>query len=181
MALSLIKRLEKGSRTDPSARITCEDYDQTMTAIEEAVNARPAVAGGVLDLAGVQPTGYLAAQDEVTGDYTFVQADSGREKVFMGDAAVDWTVPDLAQGTEVIVHNIGSASIRFQAQGVTLMAPSTLLGARRSCSLTWLPGGIVKLMGEFAATDEDTGPVDTLGEAWSDGTFFTDETGWTEG
>ncbi len=101
-----------------------------------------------LDAAGGSFTHYLAAQDSVSGALTFAQADSGREKIYTGASAVTWTVPALAAGTHVVVHNLGGADLTFAASGVTLKGGTTLL-VDKSAALTWLPGNVVKLTGEL--------------------------------
>ena len=43
-----------------------------------------------LDANGGALTNYLAAQDTFAGNRTFVQSDSGREKIFTGSTAATW-------------------------------------------------------------------------------------------
>jgi hypothetical protein len=100
------------------------------------------------DAGGGAFTNYLAAQDNVTGPHTFAQGDSGREKIFTGSMAVTWTVPMLPAGTHAVVHNMGTADLTFAADGVSLKG-STTLAVDRTAALSWLPGNIVKLIGEL--------------------------------
>jgi hypothetical protein len=93
-------------------------------------------------------TNYLASQDSVTGPHTFVQSDSGGEKIFTGSTAATWIIPVLAAGTHAVVHNIGSAAITFSADGVTLKGATTL-PVDGTAALSWLPGNVVKLTGEL--------------------------------
>ena len=102
-----------------------------------------------LDAAGGALTNYLAAQDTVSGTYSFVQSDSGREKVFTGASTATWTIPALSAGTQAVVHNIGTAAITFAASGVTLKGLSTL-DADKTAAVSWLPGNVVKLTGELS-------------------------------
>ena len=102
-----------------------------------------------LDAAGGALTNYLAAQDTVSGSYTFVQSDSGREKVFTGAVPATWTIPALGAGTHAVVHNIGTAAITFAPSGVTLKGSMTL-AADRTAAVSWLPGDVVKLTGELS-------------------------------
>jgi hypothetical protein len=101
-----------------------------------------------LDADGGALTNYLAAQDTVSGSYTFVQSDSGREKVFTGASPATWTIHALGAGTHAVVHNIGTAAITFAASGVTLKG-STTLSADKTAAVSWLPGAVVKLTGEL--------------------------------
>jgi hypothetical protein len=101
-----------------------------------------------LNAGGGALSNYLAAQDTVSGSYTFVQSDSGREKVFTGAAPVTWTIPELDAGTHAVVHNIGTAAITFLADGVTLKGLTTL-AADKTAAFSWLPGAVVKLTGEL--------------------------------
>lgn len=92
----------------------------------------------------------LVLQESEAGAHTFVQADQGKEKLFTGGSVQNWTVPALAAGTAVVVHNIGTATITFLASGVTLKG-SVNLAADKSASLSWLTAGtIVKLTGELS-------------------------------
>ena len=102
-----------------------------------------------LDANGGSFTNHRVGQDAVSGTYTFVEADSGREKVFDGSDPATWTVPALPAGCHAVVHNMGSAAITFAASGVTLKGAATL-AADKTAALSWLPGGIVKLTGELA-------------------------------
>lgn len=102
-----------------------------------------------LDAGGGALTNHLAPQDTVSGNYTFVQTDSGREKVFTGSAAATWTIPALSAGTHAVVHNVGTAPVTFAANGVTL-AGMTTLAAAKTAAVSWLPGGVVKLTGELS-------------------------------
>jgi hypothetical protein len=102
-----------------------------------------------LDAGGGMPTNYRAAQDTASGAYTFVQSDSGREKVFTGAAPANWTIPALGAGAHAVVHNIGTAAITFVASGVTLKGLTTL-AADKSAAVSWLPGSVVKLTGELS-------------------------------
>ncbi|MEM7505010.1 MAG: hypothetical protein AAF417_23510 [Pseudomonadota bacterium] len=101
-----------------------------------------------LDAGSRSFTNYRAAQDGVADSYTFVQSDSGREKVFSGSGPTTWTVPVLAAGTHAVVHNIGTGDITFSADGVSLRGGPVLRGDR-TAALSWLPGNIVKLTGEL--------------------------------
>jgi hypothetical protein len=101
-----------------------------------------------LDANGGAFTNHLAAQDSVSGAYTFVQSDSGREKIFAGSTAQMWTIPALTAGTHAVVHNVGTAAVTFAASGVTLKG-STTLAADRTAAVSWLPGNVVKLTGEL--------------------------------
>jgi hypothetical protein len=85
----------------------------------------------------------------VSGAHTFVQSDSGREKVFTGAAPATWTVPALSAGTHFVVHNIGTAAITFAASGVTLKGATTL-AADKTAAVSWLPSNVVKLTGELS-------------------------------
>ena len=115
----------------------------------------PVATGGTLasltslDANGGALTNYLAAQDTVSGAYTFVQTDSGREKVFSGADPATWTIPALSAGTQAVVHNIGTAAVTFAASGVTLKGFSTL-GVDKTAAVSWLPGDVVKLTGELS-------------------------------
>ena len=102
-----------------------------------------------LDADGGALTNHLAAQDTLTGTYTFVQSDSGREKVFTGAAPATWTLPALSAGTHAVVHNIGTAAISFAADGVSLKGLTTL-AADKTAAASWLPGDVVKLTGELS-------------------------------
>jgi hypothetical protein len=102
-----------------------------------------------LDAGGGMPTNYRAAQDTASTNYTFVQADSGREKIFTGGTARTWTIPALSAGTHAVVHNIGTAAITFVASGVSLKGLTTL-AADKTASVSWLPGNVVKLTGELS-------------------------------
>jgi hypothetical protein len=102
-----------------------------------------------LDAGGAMPTNYRAAQDTASGGYTFVQSDSGREKIFTGAAPANWTIPALGAGTHAVVHNIGTAAITFVASGVTLKGLTTL-SADKTAAVSWLPGSVVKLTGELS-------------------------------
>jgi Tfp pilus assembly protein PilV len=102
-----------------------------------------------LDANGGALTNYVAAQDTVAGAYTFVQSDSGREKIFTGAAAAMWTIPALNAGTQSVVHNIGTAAITFAASGVTLKGMTTL-ASDQTAAISWLPGNVVKLIGELS-------------------------------
>ena len=102
-----------------------------------------------LDAGGGALTNHLAPQDALSGDYTFVQTDSGREKVFTGAAPATWTIPTLSAGTHAVVHNIGTAAISFAASGVTLKG-STTLATDKTAAVSWLPGNMVKLTGELS-------------------------------
>jgi hypothetical protein len=94
-------------------------------------------------------TNYRAAQDTVSGNYTFVAADTGREKIFTGAVGAIWTIPALNAGSHAVVHNIGTAPITFVASGVTLKGMTTL-AANKSATISWLPGNVVKLTGELS-------------------------------
>jgi hypothetical protein len=85
----------------------------------------------------------------VSGAYSLVQADSGREKIFTGSSGEDWTLPALAAGTHAVVHNLGSANVTFVASGVTLKGATTLM-PDKTAALSWLPGDVVKLTGELS-------------------------------
>lgn len=102
-----------------------------------------------LDAGGRALTNHLAPQDTVSGGYTFVQADSGREKVFAGSSAATWTIPALNAGTHAVVHNLGAAPLTFVANGVTLIGLTTL-AAEKTAAVSWLPGNVVKLTGELS-------------------------------
>ena len=91
----------------------------------------------------------LLQQESEAGAHTFVQADHGKEKLFTGGSAQNWTVPVLSAGTAVVVHNIGTATITFVASGVTLTGLANL-AADKSASLSWLPSNEVKLTGELS-------------------------------
>lgn len=128
----------------PAAHV--HDIDE-VTGLRAALDAKLA-AGGQIDLEGGGITNHLAQQDEVAGAYTFLQADSGREKVFTGASPATWTVPALAAGTHAVVHNVGAAAITFAASGVALKG-LTVLEADKTTAVSWLPRGIVKLTGEL--------------------------------
>lgn len=100
------------------------------------------------DANGAAITNYLVGQDIETGNYAFVQTDGGREKIFTGSIAATWTAPALSDGTSVVVHNVGTADISFTPSGVAFKGLTTLQ-ADKTASLSWLPGGIVKLTGEL--------------------------------
>jgi hypothetical protein len=102
-----------------------------------------------LDANGGTITNYVIGQDSVAGAYIFLQTDSGREKIFAGASAETWTVPGLNAGTQVIVHNLGTADVTFSPDGVVLKGLTTL-AADKTASLSWLPGNMVKLTGELA-------------------------------
>ena len=102
-----------------------------------------------LDADGGALTNHLAAQDTVSGSYSFVPSDSGREKVFTGATPATWTIHALGAGTHAVVHNMGTAAITFAASGVTLKG-STTLAADKTAAVSWLPGGVVKLTGELS-------------------------------
>ena len=102
-----------------------------------------------LDADGGALTNHLAAQDTLTDAYTFVQSDSGREKVFTGAAPAMWTIPALSAGTHAVVHNIGTGAISFAASGVSLKGLTTL-AADKTAAASWLPGNVVKLTGELS-------------------------------
>jgi hypothetical protein len=102
-----------------------------------------------LDAGGGALTNHLAPQDTLSGNHTFVQPDSGREKVFTGAAPAMWTIPALSAGTHAVVHNMGTAPISFVASGVTLKGLTTL-AAEKTAAVSWLPGNVVKLTGELS-------------------------------
>jgi hypothetical protein len=102
-----------------------------------------------LDAGGGALTNHRAAQDSLSGNHTFVQTDSGREKVFTGVAPATWTIPALSAGTHAVVHNMGTAPISFVASGVTLKGLTTL-PAEKTAAVSWLPGNVVKLTGELS-------------------------------
>ena len=102
-----------------------------------------------LDAGGGALTNHLAVQDALSGNYAFVQSDSGREKVFTGAAPSTWTIPALSAGTHAVVHNIGTAAISFAASGVTFKGLTTL-AADKTAAVSWLPGNVVKLTGELS-------------------------------
>lgn len=111
-------------------------------------------------------TGYLAPQDTESGAYTFVQTDSGREKIFDGASPASWTVPALAAGTHAVVHNLGSSNITFVASGVTIRSAGLALAPDRTCALSWTPGNVVKLTGELGSAvnqvEEISGHIETV-------------------
>jgi hypothetical protein len=116
--------------------------------------AAVATAGTLASLTSLNANGgaftnYRAAQDTVTGNHTFVQSDTGREKIFTGNAAATWTIPALNAGTQTVVHNIGTEAITFMASGVTLKGLTTL-AADQTAAVSWLPGNVVKLTGELS-------------------------------
>ena len=116
--------------------------------------AAVATAGTLASLTSLNANGgaftnYRAAQDTVSGNYTFVAADTGREKIFTGAVAATWTIPALNAGSHAVVHNIGTAPITFVASGVTLKGLTTL-AANKSAAISWLPGNVVKLTGELS-------------------------------
>jgi hypothetical protein len=102
-----------------------------------------------LDANGGTISNYLIGQDSIAGTYSFVQTDSGREKIFAGASAETWTVPVLDAGTQVVVHNLGGADVTFSPDGVVLKGLTTL-AADKTAALSWLPGDVVKLTGELA-------------------------------
>jgi hypothetical protein len=101
-----------------------------------------------LDAAGGTITNYRIGQDSIAGAYSFVQSDSGREKIFTGVSAETWAIPALNAGTQVIVHNLGTADVAFSPDGVVLKGLTTL-AADKTAALSWLPGNVVKLTGEL--------------------------------
>ena len=116
--------------------------------------AAVATAGTLASLTSLNANGgaftnYRAAQDTVSGNYTFVAADTGREKIFTGAVAAMWTIPALNAGSHAVVHNIGTAPITFAASGVTLKGLTTL-AANKTAAISWLPGNVVKLTGELS-------------------------------
>jgi hypothetical protein len=102
-----------------------------------------------LNAGGGALTNHRAAQDALSSNHTFVQADSGREKVFTGASPVTWTIPALSAGTHAVVHNMGTAPISFIASGVALKGLTTL-AAEKTAAVSWLPGNLVKLTGELS-------------------------------
>lgn len=102
-----------------------------------------------LDANGGTFTNYLTGQDTESGAYSFVQADSGREKIFDGSTPATWTLPVLNAGTHAVVHNVGTEDVTFAASGVTLKGLTTL-PPDKTAALAWLPGNVVKLTGELA-------------------------------
>ncbi len=102
-----------------------------------------------LDAGGGALTNHRAPQDTLSGNHTFIQTDSGREKVFTGIAPATWTMPALSAGTHAVVHNIGTAAISFAGSGVTVKGLTTL-AANKTAAISWLPGNVVKLTGELS-------------------------------
>ena len=102
-----------------------------------------------LDANGGTFTNHLTGQDTESGAYSFVQADSGREKIFDGSTPATWTLPVLNAGTHAVVHNVGTEDVTFAASGVTLKGLTTL-PPDKTAALAWLPGNVVKLTGELA-------------------------------
>ena len=102
-----------------------------------------------LDANGGMISNYLIGQDSIAGAYSFVQTDSGREKIFAGASPETWTVPVLNAGTQVVVHNLGAPDVTFSPDGVVLKGLTTL-AADKTAALSWLPGNVVKLTGELA-------------------------------
>ena len=116
--------------------------------------AAVATAGTLASLTSLNANGgaftnYRAAQDTVSGNYTFVAADTGREKIFTGAVTAMWTIPALNAGSHAVVHNMGTAAITFAASGVTLKGLTTL-AANKTAAISWLPGNVVKLTGELS-------------------------------
>jgi hypothetical protein len=110
---------------DPDIQLDLVKANHVLLATNITGLAGVATAGTLVSLSDLDAgdrafTNYLASQDSVTGSHTFVQSDSGCEKVFTGSTAATWTIPVLAAGTHAVVHNIGSAAITFSADGVTL-------------------------------------------------------------
>lgn len=93
---------------------------------------------------------YLLENDDESGAYTFVQADAGGTKEFTGSVAANWTVPALTRGTDVTVHNIGTASVTFVSSGVTFQTAEDVLPPDGTAVLSWLTaaGTTVKVTGE---------------------------------
>src|SRR5690606_24161406 len=76
-----------------------------------------------------------------------VQGDSGKEKIFTGQQSATWTVPALAAGSCLLVHNISNSDIVLQESGVTLLGTGVIL-AGTSVSLSWVLGNRVKIIGQ---------------------------------
>jgi hypothetical protein len=102
-----------------------------------------------LDAGSGALTNHRAPQDTLSGNHTFIQTDSGREKVFTGTASATWTIPALSAGTHAVVHNVGTAAISFAGSGVTVKGLTTL-AANKTAAISWLPGNVVKLTGELS-------------------------------
>ena len=105
------------------------------------------------DARGGKIFNYLNGASTESGvTYTFTIADGGNVKIFDGTSASTWTIPTLTFPSDatvaVVVHNVGSASITFAPSGVTAIGSLTL-APNSSCSISWLPGDIVKLTGEL--------------------------------
>lgn len=88
-------------------------------------------------------------QEEIPGDYIFVERDSAREKIFVGTTAATWRVPVFPRGQQTTVHNMGTAPVTFVADGVTFKG-LTHLAPDKTAALIWLPRNIVKLIGELS-------------------------------
>ncbi|HJQ87792.1 MAG TPA: hypothetical protein VJ820_10100 [Propionibacteriaceae bacterium] len=101
-----------------------------------------------LDAEGGTITNYRIGQDSIPGAYSFVPSDSGREKIFTGASPETWTIPVLNAGTQVVVHNLGTADLGFSPGGVVLKGLTTL-APDKTAALSWLPANVVKLTGEL--------------------------------
>jgi hypothetical protein len=102
-----------------------------------------------LNAGGGTLTNHRTPQDTLSGNHTFVQTDSGPEKVFTGGAPATWTLPALSAGTHAVVHNMGTAAISFAGSGVTVKGLTTL-AVNKTAAVSWLPGNVVKLTGELS-------------------------------
>ena len=124
-------------------------------------------ASNVTGLAAVATVGTLAALTSLDADgrsfsnyrsnqgtrtavnYTVLQGDSGSELVATGSGPSTWTLPKLLAGTQIVVHNLRTGTITFQANEVTLKG-QTGLAADKTAAVIWLPGDVVKLTGELS-------------------------------
>lgn len=121
----------------PTARLEGETSEErTVRGI--VTFADPVILGANLDAGGQAIHNHAFAEDNVTGDYTFVPADRGRLKHYTGSGHT-WTVPDIGPG-EVVIENDGSGDIVLSASGVTLSGTTTI-AAGNSATLRWFNGG----------------------------------------
>ena len=89
--------------------------------------------------------------------YTVVQDDAeGGVLIFDGSSEATWTITNLTLPSNAtlgcVIHNVGTAPLNLTASGTTFRAVNILaltLPEDSSCSLSWLPGNLVKLTGEL--------------------------------
>lgn len=73
-----------------------------------------------------------------SGPLTLAQADSGKQKVFTGSSPQNVTCPELTDGSFVVFHNNGTATLTFVVSGTSFQNGVTL-AAGKTCTLWWMP------------------------------------------